>query len=43
MATLGRRSWWLPGWLDRIIPKVDIEPASVEPDTRRAAAPLPSI
>jgi putative drug exporter of the RND superfamily len=43
MATLGRRSWWLPGWLDRIIPKFDIEPAGVQPDTRRAPAPLPSI
>jgi hypothetical protein len=43
MATLGRRIWWLSGWLNRIIPKFDIESASVQPDTRRAPAPLPSI
>lgn len=25
MALLGERAWWLPRWLDRILPRVDIE------------------
>ncbi|MFC7447930.1 MMPL family transporter [Rhodococcus daqingensis] len=25
MALLGDRAWWLPAWLDRILPNVDIE------------------
>ncbi|MER6996869.1 MMPL family transporter [Streptomyces sp. NPDC000410] len=25
LALLGRRAWWLPGWLDRVLPSVDVE------------------
>jgi RND superfamily putative drug exporter len=25
MVLLGKRAWWLPGWLDRILPKISIE------------------
>ncbi|MCW2794054.1 MAG: ydfJ 1, partial [Nocardioides sp.] len=25
MYLLGERAWWLPGWLDRILPNVDVE------------------
>jgi putative drug exporter of the RND superfamily len=25
MAMFDRRAWWLPGWLDRILPNVDVE------------------
>jgi putative drug exporter of the RND superfamily len=25
MQLMGRANWWLPGWLDRIIPNLDIE------------------
>ncbi len=25
MELLGDRNWWLPGWLDRILPKLDVE------------------
>ncbi|WP_055535356.1 MMPL family transporter [Streptomyces graminilatus] len=25
LALLGRRAWWLPGWLDRVLPNVDVE------------------
>ncbi|MEV8375322.1 MMPL family transporter [Kribbella sp. NPDC056861] len=25
MTLLGRRAWWMPRWLDRVLPKVDIE------------------
>ncbi|WP_345763191.1 MMPL family transporter [Diaminobutyricibacter sp. McL0608] len=30
MHLLGRGAWWLPRWLDRIIPNVDIEGAALE-------------
>ena len=37
MRLLGIRNWWLPGWLDRILPRVDVEPdvTSPEPTARR--------
>ncbi|MGW1186400.1 MMPL family transporter [Streptomyces sp. NPDC002559] len=25
LALLGKRAWWLPNWLDRILPNVDVE------------------
>jgi putative drug exporter of the RND superfamily len=25
MKLLGDRNWWVPGWLDRILPRFDIE------------------
>ena len=25
MELLGKRNWWLPGWLDRIVPTIDVE------------------
>ncbi|MEV5510885.1 MMPL family transporter [Streptomyces orinoci] len=25
LALLGRAAWWLPGWLDRVLPSVDVE------------------
>lgn len=25
MAVLGRAAWWIPKWLDRILPNLDIE------------------
>jgi RND superfamily putative drug exporter len=28
MYLLGRSSWWLPGWLDRLLPHLDVEPAA---------------
>ena len=34
MELLGDRNWWLPGWLDRLLPNVDVEGRSDE------AAPL---
>jgi hypothetical protein len=27
MQLLGRANWWLPGWLDRVLPRIDVEPA----------------
>jgi len=28
MELLGDRNWWLPGWLDRIVPNLDVEGAT---------------
>ncbi|OWY61336.1 hypothetical protein B7486_64315 [cyanobacterium TDX16] len=25
MTVLGDKAWWLPGWLDRILPTIDVE------------------
>jgi RND superfamily putative drug exporter len=36
MYLLGARSWWLPRWLDRILPDVDVEGAKLN---RGQAAP----
>jgi RND superfamily putative drug exporter len=30
MHLLGDRAWWLPGWLDRVLPNVDVEGAALE-------------
>ncbi|MFG2916030.1 MMPL family transporter [Kitasatospora sp. NPDC048298] len=37
LALLGRRAWWLPRWLDRLIPDVDVEGSKLE-----TAAPEPT-
>lgn len=31
MSLLGRANWWLPGWLDRILPHLDLEGAAPAP------------
>ncbi|MFF2076636.1 MMPL family transporter [Kitasatospora sp. NPDC058162] len=38
LALLGRRAWWLPRWLDRLIPDVDVEGSKLH----TAAAPEPA-
>ncbi len=30
MSIIGKGNWWLPGWLDRILPRVQIEPGEDE-------------
>jgi putative drug exporter of the RND superfamily len=30
MSLLGERAWWIPRWLDRILPDVDVEGAKLE-------------
>ncbi len=37
MHLSGRANWWLPGWLDRILPHLSIEPAARPP-----ALPMPA-
>ncbi|PRX96104.1 MMPL family transporter [Allonocardiopsis opalescens] len=33
MAVFGRSTWWLPRWLDRLLPNVDIEGENLRPET----------
>ncbi|MFN8218065.1 MAG: MMPL family transporter [Solirubrobacterales bacterium] len=42
MILLGKRAWWLPGWLDRIVPHVSIEGEEyfARLDAERAKAPV---
>jgi RND superfamily putative drug exporter len=39
MALVGDPNWWLPGWLDRILPRLDLEaePDATPPSTEGAA------
>jgi RND superfamily putative drug exporter len=30
MSLLGKAAWWMPKWLDRILPDVDVEGAELE-------------
>ena len=30
MTMFGKANWWLPGWLERILPTVNIEPGDEE-------------
>jgi RND superfamily putative drug exporter len=30
MHLLGRSAWWIPKWLDRLLPNVDVEGAALE-------------
>ena len=32
MMILGKRNWWLPRWIDRILPKVGLESEDTLPD-----------
>ncbi|MFZ5847570.1 MAG: MMPL family transporter [Actinomycetota bacterium] len=38
MSLLGEKAWWLPGWLDKVLPNVDIEGESL----RTEPAPVPA-
>jgi putative drug exporter of the RND superfamily len=43
MQQLGRANWWLPGWLDRILPHLSVDPADEPgPVSSVAAAPVES-
>jgi RND superfamily putative drug exporter len=42
MYLLGDKAWWLPRWLDRILPDVDVEGARLrKPGTTAAVASAP--
>ncbi|HEX6229246.1 MAG TPA: MMPL family transporter, partial [Solirubrobacterales bacterium] len=36
MQLLGARNWWIPGWLERILPRLDVERVAVGPETQPA-------
>ncbi|HEX5088547.1 MAG TPA: MMPL family transporter [Nocardioides sp.] len=38
MSLLAERAWWLPRWLERRVPSVDLEPDVFEPDVLDPAA-----
>jgi RND superfamily putative drug exporter len=45
MSLLGRANWWLPTWLDRVLPHLDLEGApkgaeviGIEPERELTAA-----
>ncbi|MDJ1114719.1 MMPL family transporter [Microbacterium dauci] len=42
MALLGDKAWWMPRWLDRLLPKVDIEGEAVEHELAHAEWPEPA-
>ncbi|MGW6424000.1 MMPL family transporter [Nocardia sp. NPDC055053] len=39
MALLGRHAWWLPRWLERLLPHVDIEGESLPEPTTSTSTP----
>lgn len=41
MQLLGARNWWLPAWLDRILPNLNIEGGHHEPPSKDEAAVEP--
>lgn len=43
LALLGRYAWWLPRWLDRVLPDVDVEGARLAPTRQGSATRSPSI
>jgi putative drug exporter of the RND superfamily len=41
LALLGDRAWWIPGWLDRILPSFDVEGEGIAKELRLASWPGP--
>ncbi|MFD9794427.1 MMPL family transporter [Streptomyces sp. NPDC059070] len=37
LALLGAKAWWLPGWLNRILPNVDVEGEGLKAHTDKAS------
>jgi putative drug exporter of the RND superfamily len=46
LLLVGERTWWLPAWLDRLLPKINIEgtalPSHLDGGSERSGAPAPS-
>jgi RND superfamily putative drug exporter len=36
MQLLGSRNWWIPSWLERILPRLDVERVALTPTEGRA-------
>ncbi|MBT8228550.1 MAG: MMPL family transporter [Dactylosporangium sp.] len=43
MALVGRGAWWLPGWLERLLPNLDIEGQRVPRPAAETADPTPAL
>ncbi|MFC9395816.1 MMPL family transporter [Streptomyces sp. NPDC057027] len=43
LALLGHKAWWLPKWLDRILPNVDVEGESLAAPTGEPGAAKPDL
>lgn len=46
MAAAGERVWWIPRWLDRVLPRIDVEGSRLEHDDVAAPvdrSPVPAI
>jgi RND superfamily putative drug exporter len=41
MALMGNANWWLPSWLDRLLPHVDVEGSNVLGHGEPAAISVP--
>jgi RND superfamily putative drug exporter len=37
LTVLGERSWWIPAWLDKLLPNITVEPPSERPASGRGA------
>ncbi len=42
MELLGDRNWWLPGWLDRLLPRIDVEGTAEIPTTDPVEERIPT-
>jgi RND superfamily putative drug exporter len=43
MALLGKSAWWLPAWLNRLLPNVDVEGDSLRPAAAPAEPRIPEL
>ena len=42
LVVMGRRTWWLPPWLARVVPEVNIEGKQLSQEHRAPAVPAPA-
>ncbi len=42
LVMMGRRTWWLPGWLSKVVPQVDIEGKAIADAHRASRPPAPA-
>ncbi len=41
MKLMGDANWWIPGWLDRLLPTIDIEGEAALPEPEMEADLVP--
>ena len=39
LSVLGEKSWYMPAWLDKILPNITIEPPTEQPALSAPSAP----